>query len=95
MLARSPSEGLGEVADSALELAYFIDHVYGQTNRPGLVSNAAGDTLTNPPVGVGAEAITALGIKTFGSPNEADIAFLNKVEEGNAPVDIFFGDADN
>jgi len=47
----------------------------------GLVGIGAGDALANPPGGVRAEFVAAAPLELFRSPHQADVAFLNQVEE--------------
>ena len=72
-----------------------LDHVDRDTNGACLVSNRTGDGLADPPGSVGGKLVTAAVFKFFYSLHEAHVAFLNKVEEGEATVGVFLGDRDD
>ena len=65
----------------------------GNTDGPGLVRNRACNRLTYPPCGIGAELVAALVFKLIHGLHQTDIALLNQVQELQAAVRIFFGDA--
>jgi len=48
--------------------------------------------LAYPPGGVGRKTKAPLGIKLFQGMDQAQIALLYQIQEGNAPVQIAFGD---
>jgi hypothetical protein len=69
--------------------------VHGDADGAGLVGDGAGDGLANPPGGVGAELVAALVLELVDGLHEADVAFLDEVEEGHAAVGVFLADADD
>jgi RNA polymerase primary sigma factor len=55
--------------------------VHGKTNGPCLVQDRPGDALPDPPRGIGAELGPFPGFIPIRRLHEADVAFLNQVEE--------------
>ena len=53
--------------------------------------NGPGDALTDPPVGVGAEAETSSGVKFLYCAFQAQGAFLHQIQQLYAPLLIFLG----
>ena len=86
---------LGELLLRAPELVDDLDHVDGDADGAGLVGDAAGDGLANPPRGVGGELVAAAVFEFLHALHEADVAFLNEVEEGLAAVGVFLGDGND
>lgn len=81
-----------------LDLHDFVegfDHVDGDTDGAGLIGDGAGDGLADPPGGVGREFVAAAVFEFFDGFHEAHVTFLDEVEEGEAAVGVFFGDADD
>ena len=66
-----------------------------QADRAALVGDRAGDRLADPPGGVGAEFEAALVVELVGGLHQADVAFLDQIQEGEAATDVFFGDGDD
>jgi hypothetical protein len=61
----------------------------------GLVGDAAGDRLADPPGGVGGEFVAALVFKFIDRFHQPHVAFLDEVKEGHASVGVFLGDGNN
>src|SRR5215471_12122484 len=74
------------------DLVDDLDHVNGYTNGARLICERAADRLSNPPGGVGRKLISAPILKFVDRLHQADIAFLNQVEEMQATVDVFLRD---
>ena len=55
----------------------------------------AGDRLTDPPRGVGGEFVAAAILELIDGLHQADIAFLDEIEELQAAVGVFLGDGDH
>ncbi len=55
----------------------------------------AGDRLTNPPRRIGREFIAAAVFELIDRLHQADVAFLDEVEELQAAVGVFLGDGDH
>jgi hypothetical protein len=86
---------LGELLLGAPELVHDFDHVHRDADGAGLVGNGPGDGLANPPDGVGGELVAAPILEFLDPFHEADVAFLDQVEEGLAAVGVFLGDGDD
>src|SRR6202012_952074 len=57
-------------------------------NRAALIGDGAGDRLANPPRRVRAEFVAALVVELVDRAHEADVAFLDQVEQLEAAVDV-------
>ncbi len=79
----------------AHELVDRLDHVDRDADRASLVGNGAGDRLADPPGRVGGELVAAAVFEFLDSFHEAHVAFLDKIEEGEAAVGVFLGDGDD
>src|ERR671922_2352951 len=66
---------------TAGELVNEFDHVHGNADGARLVGNGASDSLANPPGGVGGEFISTAPIKFVGTFHQAEISFLDEIEE--------------
>ena len=64
----------------------------GDADRAGLIGDRAGDRLADPPGRIGREFIAAAIFEFIDRLHQADIAFLDQVEELQAAVGIFLGD---
>ena len=76
----------------APELIHDFNHVNWNPNRAGLVGDGARDGLANPPDGVGGELVAAAILEFLDAFHQADVAFLNQIEERMAAVGVFLGD---
>ena len=64
----------------------------GNADRARLVGDGPGDRLADPPGGVGAELVAALPFELVHGLHEADVAFLDEVEELEPAVRVLLGD---
>ena len=55
--------------------------MHRDTDGTCLISNRAGDRLADPPGGIGRELVAAAILKLVHGFHEADVAFLDQVEE--------------
>ena len=60
-------------------------------NRTRLIGNGAGNGLANPPRGVRRKLVAPAVFEFVDGLHQADVAFLNQVEELQSAVGIFFG----
>ena len=60
-----------------------------------LVGDRARDRLPDPPGGVGRELVAAAVLELVDRLHQADVAFLDQVEELQAAVGVFLGDRDD
>ena len=58
------------------------------TNCSGLVSNRSRNSLTNPPCGISRELISAAVFELINSLHQADVAFLNQIQELQPAVGV-------
>ena len=86
---------LHQVTRGADELVDGLDHVHRDADGASLVRDGAGDGLTDPPGGVGGELVAALVLELVHGLHEADVAFLDEVQELEAAVGVLLGDADH
>ena len=62
------------------------------TDGPGLVGNASGDGLANPPGSVGGELVSLTVLEFLHSLDETNVTLLHQVKELETAVGIFLGD---
>src|SRR5262245_11397163 len=77
------------------DLGDCIHHMHGDADGARLVGDRARDRLPDPPRGVGRELVAAAILEFVDRLHQADIAFLDQVEELQAAVDVFLGDGDD
>src|SRR5262249_25884287 len=82
---------LGNVA----KLAHRLDHFDGDGDGSRLVGDGPGNRLPDPPRGIGAELVTAAIFVFVDGPHQARIALLDQIQEAQAPIAVFLGDADH
>ena len=80
---------------SADHLIDDFGHVHWQTNSASLVGDRAADRLPNPPRRISRKLIAAAVFKLVYRFHEADIAFLDQVQEVQPAVRIFFCNRDH
>ncbi len=83
---------LHQLTRGANELVDGLDHVHRNTDRAGLIGDGAGDGLANPPGGIGRELVTATVFEFIDRLHQADVAFLNQVEELQTAVGVLLRD---
>lgn len=79
----------------AAHLGDFVHHVDGEADGLGLVGEGAFDGLLDPPGGVGGELAAFVGVEALDGFHEADVAFRDEVEQGEAVVGVVLGDFDD
>ena len=79
----------------ANQLVDRLDHVHRDADGAGLVGDGAGDGLANPPGGVGRKLVAAAPLELVHGLHQADVAFLNQIEELQAAVGVFLGDGNH
>src|SRR5262249_42733140 len=88
-------ELLNKLARGADQLVDGLDHVHRNADGAGLVGDGAGDGLADPPGGVGRELVAAAILELVHGLHEADVAFLDEVEELQAAVGVLLGGGDD
>src|SRR5215831_12155143 len=77
------------------DLVDDLNHVNGYTDRARLILERAADRLSNPPSGVGRELEDTSIFELVDGLHQADVAFLDQVEELQATVAVFLCDRDD
>src|SRR2546421_6678930 len=86
---------LRELCRDPTYLAQSCCHMFRKVNESRLLTCCAADCLANPPSSIGPKMATALVVKLFRGTHQAEIALLNKIDEGNAGTCIATRDSDN
>src|SRR6185369_8605972 len=84
------SQFLYELPRGANQLVDRFDHVDRDTNRTRLIGNRTSNCLPNPPRGISRKLIAAAIFELVHGFHQADISFLNQVEELQSAIGIFF-----
>ena len=92
---RLAADFMQHLARGANQLVDRLDHVNGDADGARLVGDRARDRLTNPPCRIGAEFVAAAIFEFIDRLHEADIAFLNEIEELQSAVGIFLGNGNH
>ena len=69
--------------------------MHRDTDGSRLIGNGSGDRLTDPPCGIGGEFIAFGIVKFFHRLNQAQVSFLNQIQEQHPSSHISFGNADH
>ena len=64
-------------------------------NSPRLIGDGARDGLPHPPSGVGGELVAPAVVEFVHGLHQADVAFLNQIQELQSAVGVTLGDGDN
>jgi len=88
LVGRVAAERLRELALRARHAVDRLDHVHRHADRAGLVGDAARDRLADPPGGVGGELEATAPVELLDGAHEADVAFLDQIEEEHAAPDV-------
>src|SRR6516165_7589985 len=91
---RLPAHLVEHLPTRTHDLVDRLNHVNGHTNSARLILKRAADRLPNPPGSVGRELKAASVFELVDRLHQADVAFLNEVEELKATVDVFLCDRD-
>src|SRR3989454_6838232 len=92
---RFASELLDEGARRANQLVDRLDHVDRDADGPRLVRDRAGDRLADPPRRIRRELVAAAVLELVDRFHQADVAFLNQVEELQSAVRVLLRDRDD
>src|ERR1035441_1772043 len=95
VICRSAAQFLLQFARCPQELVHAFVHVHRDADGAGLVGDGAGYGLPDPPRGVGRKLVTAAIFELVGGAHEADIAFLDQVQEVKSAVHVFLGNGDD
>ena len=86
---------LGELLVGVVDCAYDVDHVDGESNGTSTVAEPAGDRLTDPPGRVRGELEALPPVELLYGADEAQVAFLDEVEEVETASCVTLGDGDD
>ncbi len=89
------AEILGQLPLDANEAGEHVDHVGGDADGAGLIGDAPADGLANPPRGAGGKFAAAAVFKFLDRAHQADVAFLDEIEEWLAAMLVFAGNGDD
>src|ERR1700722_10544137 len=92
---RLASQFLHQLPRSADQLVDGFDHVHRDANRTRLISDGAGNRLPNPPRGIRGKFVATAVFEFVHGFHQADVAFLNQVEELQTAVGVFLGDGNH
>ena len=85
------SQFLHQLPRGADQLVDGLDHVHRDADGARLIGDRARDGLPNPPGGVGGKFVAAAVFEFVDGLHQADVAFLNQVEELQAAVGVVLG----
>ena len=74
------------------ELPDLVVHVHGQADLPPPIGDGPGDGLPDPPRGIRGELEPPAPVEQLDGPHQADVAFLDQVQEGQALALVLPGD---
>src|ERR1017187_1590386 len=92
---RFASQFLHQLPRRADQLVDRFDHVQRDTNRTRLIGDGSGNGLPNPPRGISRELITAAVFELVDRLHQADVAFLNQVEELQSTIGVLLCNRDH
>ncbi len=92
---RLAAQVLQELELHAAHAVDLIAHVHRHANRAALIGHGTTDRLPDPPRRIRAELMPAAVLELVGRADQADVAFLNQVEEMHTAPDVLLGDADD
>ena len=89
---RVATEFLQQLARDLDQPVDRFDHVHRDADGTRLIGQRAGDRLTDPPRGVGRKFVALAVVEFFNGPDQAQVAFLDEVEEKHAAADVLLRD---
>ena len=72
-----------------------LDHVHRDADRAGLVGHGTGDRLPDPPGRVRREFVTLGVVELLDRADQAEVAFLDEVQESHAATGVPLGQRDD
>src|SRR6185437_11802960 len=85
---RLATEFLHKLPRGADQLVDGLDHVNWNADGPSLIGNGAGNRLPNPPRRIRRKFVTATVFELVHRLHQADVAFLNQIEELQSAVRV-------
>src|SRR5882724_7840286 len=92
---RFAAKFLHKLAAGAHQFVDRLDHVHRNSDGARLVGNRASDGLANPPRRIRRKLVSAAPLELVHRLHQADVAFLNQVEELQTAIGIFLGDGND
>jgi len=92
---RISAQFLHELPAGAGQPVDLFVHMHGNPDGAPLVRDRPCYGLSNPPRRIGAELIASPVIEFLHGANQANVAFLDQIQEGHTPAHVLFGDADD
>src|SRR5438309_6139330 len=86
------AEFLHHFPAGAYHLVDVLDHVHWHAYRACLIGDGARNRLTYPPRGIGRELVAAAPFELLRALHEADVAFLDQIQELQTVVGVLLGD---
>ena len=77
------------------DLVDRFDHVHGDPDRARLIGDRTRDRLPDPPRRISRELVAAAILELIDRLHQADVAFLNEIEELQTAVRVFLCDRDD
>src|SRR5579859_439171 len=92
---RLAAQFLHQLPRGADELVNGLDHMHRDADGARLVCNGARDGLPDPPGRIRRELVAAAILELIHRLHQADVAFLDQVEELQPAVGVLFGDGNH
>ena len=92
---RLTAEFLNHLAAGTNLFVDSFNHVNRHADGASLIGDGACDGLANPPGRVRGEFITATPLEFVGATHQANVAFLDEIEELQSAVGVFLGDGND
>src|SRR5690348_3163913 len=93
--SRLAPQFLHQLPRGADQLVDCLDHVHRNADGAGLVGNGARNGLPDPPRGVSRELVAAAVFELVHRLHQADVPFLDQVEELQPAVGVLLGNGDH
>src|ERR1700676_4526512 len=93
--ARFAAQLLHQLPAGADQLVDRLDHVHRDADGAGLVGDGASNGRATPPGRVCRKLVAAAPLEFVHGVHQADVAFLNQVQELQPAIGIFFRDGNN
>ena len=84
-----------ELTAGAHQLVDRLDHMHRDADGARLIGDRPGDRLADPPGGIGGEFVAAAIFELIHRLHQADIAFLDEIQELQPAIGVFLGDRDH
>ncbi len=86
---------LQHLTGNTVEFVDGLNHMHRNTYGARLIRNGTSDCLPNPPGGVSGELVATTVFELIYRFHQANVAFLNQIQELKAAVGVFLGNRNN